>query len=174
MLVSNLPELGILVRNVAHGTLFFFNFHHFGIIFQRIQGISVEILEPFLKFVFVEPLESPQYQPMKVCLQRELLALASQSDSIMLRKITGFLANILPCLQVSINNFAPVLYSFTFLIDLNKMYRCLVLWWVYKHYSFLYRFFLCDAGKRCELSRKHGHVSTGSRRRVFGSSSRNR
>lgn len=127
MLVSNLPELGILVRNVAHGTLFFFNFHHFGIIFQRIQGISVEILEPFLKFVFVEPLESPQYQPMKVCLQRELLALASQSDSIMLRKITGFLANILPCLQVSINNFAPVLYSFTFLIDLIKMYRCLVL-----------------------------------------------
>lgn len=67
---------------------------------ERIQGISVEILEPFLKFVFVEPLESPQYQPMKVCLQRELLALASQSDSIMLRKITGFLANILPCLQV--------------------------------------------------------------------------
>lgn len=118
--------------------LFFLNLHHFGIIFQRIQGISVEILEPFLKFVFVEPLESPQYQPMKVCLQRELLALASQSDSIMLRKITGFLANILPCLQVSINNFAPVLYSFTFLIDLNKMYRCLVLWWVYKHLLFFY------------------------------------
>lgn len=137
MLVSNLPELGILVRNVAHGPLFL-NLHHFGIIFQRIQGISVEILEPFLKFVFVEPLESPQYQPMKVCLQRELLALASQSDSIMLRKITGFLANILPCLQVSINNFAPVLYSFTFLIDLNKMYRCLVLWWVYKHLLFFY------------------------------------
>lgn len=118
--------------------LFFLNLHHFGIIFQRIQGISVEILEPFLKFVFVEPLESPQYQPMKVCLQRELLALASQSDSIMLRKITGFLANILPCLQVSINNFAPVLYSFTFLIDLNKMYRCLVLWWVYKHLLYFY------------------------------------
>lgn len=122
MLVSNLPELGILVRNVAHGPLFF-EFASFWYNFLRIQGISVEILEPFLKFVFVEPLESPQYQPMKVCLQRELLALASQSDSIMLRKITGFLANILPCLQVSINNFAPVLYSFTFLIDLNKMYR---------------------------------------------------
>lgn len=68
---------------------------------ERIQGISIEILEPFLKFVFAEPLESPQYQPIKKCLQRELLALASQSeDSNLLRKITGFFANLLPCLQV--------------------------------------------------------------------------
>ncbi|XP_061172326.1 focadhesin-like [Saccostrea echinata] len=72
---------------------------------KRIQSLAVEILEPFMKFVFAEPLDSPQYQPMKICLQRELLTIVSQSDdSRTVEKFLGCIANILPCLQVKDKN----------------------------------------------------------------------
>ncbi|XP_048733859.2 focadhesin-like isoform X2 [Ostrea edulis] len=72
---------------------------------ERIQGLAIEILEPFLKFVFAEPQDNPKYQPMRMFLQRELLFVADQSDDCSkMKKILGFIANILSCLQVQDKN----------------------------------------------------------------------
>ncbi|XP_022331606.2 focadhesin-like [Crassostrea virginica] len=92
-ILTNQPDSWLLLGNQVTRI--------FGLKDLRLQELALDILEPFLKFVFAEPLNSPQYQPMRMCLEREMLSLASQSqESCTKRTITGFLTSILPCLQV--------------------------------------------------------------------------
>ncbi|KAK3602758.1 hypothetical protein CHS0354_027755 [Potamilus streckersoni] len=69
---------------------------------NRISQKALLILDPFLKFVLLEPHQMEKYQPMRTGLQRGLLQAFSQtSDMTVKKQIISYCINILPCIQIA-------------------------------------------------------------------------
>ena len=65
---------------------------------RRVQQDGVFILEPFIKFLLLEPVQGSEYAALRQCAVSTLLQTPESS------RIIGFILRILPCMQVRLGN----------------------------------------------------------------------
>jgi hypothetical protein len=89
--------------------------------FFSIKKNCIKLLEPFLKFVLLEPSQSQQFLQIRTNLQRTLLQVISEEEDFIVFK---FIVKILPCFQVCIWKQNS---CFSFSIGINSISHALYL-----------------------------------------------
>ncbi|XP_035663139.1 focadhesin-like [Branchiostoma floridae] len=72
----------------------------FNMVDHRIQAHVLAMLEPFLKYVFLEPSHSVQYSQLRLGLWRRLLQISNSTEASQAQDIVSFLVGLLPSIQL--------------------------------------------------------------------------
>ncbi|XP_046545325.1 focadhesin-like [Haliotis rubra] len=108
--LTNRPESWLLLQQQVYAICCHDN--------ERIRQIAIRVISPFLKFVFLEPQQTAQYQPMRNGLQRALIDVCFDATDRDAKKVVSFLASVLHCFQMQTFDYLANLT--VFLLDILR------------------------------------------------------